>query len=182
MHLIEVSQHSLSRFVLLQSSHLWNGSQRQTLLRKWSVSGTPTSAVEKRKHQSTFSTFLHLATQIRRHLDSQSRKNPSPILCVEVRKPVVYVAIDWSRGSGSLWLAITHFGLSPTKRVSTMDSIVIHFVHHYSMCIQCWPFNGLDTSPVGQDSIISRSRFGRCRTKSDQFRLGFVRQWSNSCL
>ena len=141
----------------------------------------PLPQSKKGDHQSTFSTFLHLATQIRRHLDSQSRKNPSTISCVEVRKPVVYVASDWSKGSGSLWLAIIHFGLSPVKRPKTMGSIVIHFVHHYTMCIQCWPLDGLDTLLVGQDSTICRSGFGLRRTKSDHFRLGFVRQWSNTC-
>ena len=51
-------------------------------------SGTPTRSREKGDHRSTLSTFLHLATPIRRHLDFQSRKNPSTISCVEIRSPL----------------------------------------------------------------------------------------------
>ena len=43
---------------------------------------------EKGDHRSTLSTFLHLATPMRRHLVFQSRKNPSTISCVEIRSPL----------------------------------------------------------------------------------------------
>ena len=88
-------------------------------------SGTPTRSREKGDHRSTLSTFLHLVTPMRRHLVFQSRKNPSTISCVEVRKPVIFVASDWLIGSGSLWLAIIHFDFSPTKRANIMGPIVI---------------------------------------------------------